>query len=63
MFMKALNNEIQEENKRNEAEMAKYDVQSTVKGAQNIMKNPGAMAPKMPSMSGNMSLPSMKLPK
>lgn len=51
LFMKALNEQIKEENAQNESEMAKYDINKYQKMAQ----NPQKMMPKMPNM--NMNLP------
>ena len=51
LFIKALNEQIKEENAQNEGEMSKYDIAKYQKMAQ----NPQKMMPKMPNI--NMKMP------
>lgn len=61
IFIKFINNQVQEENDRQKAEMAKYDVEGTMKAAnpKNMQRNMSSMQPKIPSF-GAMKAPSFK---
>lgn len=54
LWIKVLNDQIEEENKEQEGEMSKYDINKYQKMAQ----NPQKMMPKMPSM--NMKIPNLR---
>lgn len=61
LFMKFLNNQVQEENDRQKAEMAKYDIDGTMRAAnpKNMQKSMSSMTPKMPNF-GSIKAPSFK---
>ena len=63
LFLKFLNKQIEEENKRNEDEMKKYKINETMQAAnpRNLSKmmNPSKFTPKMPNF-GSMQTPQFK---